>query len=227
MAERVVVVTGAFGAFGKVFVDLTVAHGSLVAAIDYSLEKPTEDGTRRLQLGGVDLTSEEQSHRAMAKIVMHFGRIDALVNIAGGFAFETVVDGDFHTWKRLYDLNVITALNASRAAIPHLLKSDTARIVNVGAQAALQARAGMGAYAASKAAVHRLTESIAAESKGKITVNAVLPSVIDTPVNRAESPSADFAKWVSPTELASVITFLCSSEASAVTGALLPVVGRL
>src|ERR1700716_5038 len=98
MDERAVVVTGAFGAFGKVFVDLAIARGNSVAAIDYSVETPTEDGPFRLQLGGVDLTDEEQSHRAMAKIVTHFGRMDALINIAGGFAFETVVDGDFRTW---------------------------------------------------------------------------------------------------------------------------------
>jgi 3-oxoacyl-[acyl-carrier protein] reductase len=93
--------------------------------------------------------------------------------------------------------------------------------------AALQAAAGMGAYSASKAGVHRLTEALAAEWKGKITVNAVLPSIIDTPVNRASMPKADFSKWVTPQELAEVILFLASDAASAVTGALLPVAGRV
>ena len=116
-----------------------------------------------------------------------------------------------------------TALNASRAAIPHLAASGAGRIVNVGAMGALQAGAGMGAYAASKAGVHRLTEALAAEWKGKITVNAVLPSIIDTAANRASMPKADFAKWVTPQELAEVILFLASDAASAVTGALLPV----
>ena len=152
----------------------------------------------------------------------HFGRLDALINIAGGFAFEAVAEGDPRTWQHMYALNVLTALNASRAAIPHLAASASARIVNVGAMGALQAGAGMGAYAASKAGVHRLTEALAAEWKGTITVNAVLPSIIDTPANRASMPKADFAKWVTPQELAEVILFLLSDAASAVTGALLP-----
>src|SRR5436190_818050 len=102
-----------------------------------------------------------------------------------------------------------------------------ARLVNVGAMGAIQAGAGMGAYAASKAGVHRLTEALAAEHKGKITVNAVLPSIIDTAANRTSMPKADFAKWVTPQELADVILFLASDAASAVTGALLPVSGRV
>jgi NAD(P)-dependent dehydrogenase (short-subunit alcohol dehydrogenase family) len=151
----------------------------------------------------------------------------SLINIAGGFAFETVAEGDPKTWQRMYALNVLTALNASRSAIPHLAASASARIVNVGAMGALQAGSGMGAYAASKAGVHRLTEALAAEWKGKITVNAVLPSTIDTPANRASMPKADFGKWVTPHELADVILFLASDAASAVTGALLPVSGRV
>jgi 3-oxoacyl-[acyl-carrier protein] reductase len=100
-------------------------------------------------------------------------------------------------------------------------------MVNVGAMGALQAGAGMGAYAASKAGVHRLTEALAAEWKGRITVNAVLPSTIDTAANRASMPNADIAKWVTPQELAEVILFLASDAASAITGALIPVVGRV
>jgi NAD(P)-dependent dehydrogenase (short-subunit alcohol dehydrogenase family) len=127
----------------------------------------------------------------------------------------------------MYALNVLTALNASRSAIPHLAASPAGRIVNIGAMGALQAGSGMGAYAASKAGVHRLTEALASEWKGKITVNAVLPSIIDTAANRASMPEADFKKWVTPQELADVILFLASDAASAVTGALLPVSGRV
>ena len=168
-----------------------------------------------------------QAKKAIDAVVAHFGRLDALVNIAGGFAFEAVAEGDPRTWQHMYALNVLTALNASRAAIPHLAASASARIVNIGAIGALQAGAGMGAYAASKAGVHRLTEALAAEWKGKITVNAVLPSIIDTAANRASMPKADFTKWVTPQELAEVILFLISDAASAVTGALLPVSGRV
>ncbi|MCC8956925.1 SDR family oxidoreductase [Bradyrhizobium sp. Pear77] len=113
-------------------------------------------------------------------------------------------------------------IDLTDAAIPHLLNSRAVRIVNIGAMGALRAGSGMGPYAASKASLHKLTESLAAELKGKITVNAVPPSVIDTAANRASMPKADPAKWVRPTELADVILFLASDAASAVTGALLP-----
>ena len=157
----------------------------------------------------------------------HFGKLDALINIAGGFAFEAVADGDPKTWQRMYALNVTTALNASRAAIPHLAASTAGRIINVGAMGALQAGAGMGAYAASKAGVHRLTEALAAEQKGKITVNAVLPSIIDTAANRASMPKADFTKWVTPQGTGRRDPVSRQRRRRAVTGALIPVSGRV
>lgn len=226
MSGKVIVITGALGALGTVVADEALARGARVAAIDHA---PTQipPPPNRIEFGGVDLTDAVSAKKAIDAAAAHFGRIDALVNIAGGFAFETVADGDPKTWQRMYALNVTTALNASRAAIPHLVASNAARIVNIGAMGALQAGAGMGAYAASKAGVHRLTEALAAEHKGKITVNAVLPSTIDTAANRASMPKADFTKWVSPKELADVILFLTSDAASAVTGALLPVSGRV
>jgi NAD(P)-dependent dehydrogenase (short-subunit alcohol dehydrogenase family) len=226
MDGKVVVVTGAAGALGKVVAEAALARGARVAAVDHAASQlPATDN--RIELGGVDLSDATSAKKAIDAAAAHFGRLDALVNIAGGFAFETVADGDPQTWQRMYALNVLTALNASRSAIPHLVASGAGRIVNVGAMGALQAGSGMGAYAASKAGVHRLTEALAAEWKGRITVNAVLPSTIDTPANRASMPRADFAKWVTPQELADVILFLASDAASAVTGALLPVSGRV
>jgi NAD(P)-dependent dehydrogenase (short-subunit alcohol dehydrogenase family) len=226
MEGKIVVVTGASGALGKVVVAAALAKGARVAAIDHaaSAMKPTP---LRIELGGVDLTDATEAKKAIDAAASHFGKLDTLVNIAGGFAFETTAEGDPKTWQRMHALNVLTALNASRSAIPHLSASGAGRIINVGAMGALQAGAGMGAYAASKAGVHRLTEALAAEWKGKITVNAVLPSTIDTAANRASMPNADFAKWVRPEELADVILFLASDAASAVTGALLPVNGRV
>jgi len=226
MDGKVVVVTGASGALGKVVAASAQAQGARVAGIDHARAQASAD-PNRIEFGGVDLTDAAQARQAMDAVAAHFGRIDALINIAGGFVFETVADGDSAAWQRMYALNVLTALNASRSAIPHLAASGAGRIVNVGAIGALQAGSGMGAYAASKAGVHRLTEALAAEWKGKITVNAVLPSIIDTAANRASMPKADFAKWVKPDELASVILFLASEAASAVTGALLPVNGRV
>jgi NAD(P)-dependent dehydrogenase (short-subunit alcohol dehydrogenase family) len=226
MDGKVIVVTGASGALGKVVAEAALARGARVAGVDHAASQlPATDN--RIELGGVDLSDASSAKKSIDAAVAHFGRLDALVNIAGGFAFETVADGDPQTWQRMYALNVLTALNASRSAIPHLVASGAGRIVNVGAMGALQAGSGMGAYAASKAGVHRLTEALAAEWKGRITVNAVLPSTIDTPANRASMPRADFAKWVTPQELADVILFLASDAASAVTGALLPVSGRV
>src|SRR5262245_11462023 len=226
MNGKVIFVTGASGALGRVVADTALARGARVAAIDYAAAK-AQPSPQRLELGSVDLTDAAQAKKAIDAAAAHFGRLDALINIAGGFAFETVAEGDPKTWARMYTLNVTTALNASRAAIPHLLGSSAARIVNIGAFGARLAGAGMGAYAASKSGVHRLTEALAAEHKGKITVNAVLPSIIDTAANRESMPKADFSKWVTPQELAEVILFLASDEASAVTGALLPVTGRV
>jgi NAD(P)-dependent dehydrogenase (short-subunit alcohol dehydrogenase family) len=226
MNGKVVVITGASGALGKVVAEEALARGARVASVDYAPSQVPATPSR-IELGGVDLTDTGQAKKAIDAAAAHFGKLDALINIAGGFAFETIVEGDPKTWQRMYALNVTTALNASRAAIPHLSASRAARIINVGALGALQAGAGMGPYAASKAGVHRLTEALAAEHKGKITVNAVLPSIIDTAANRASMPKADFEKWVTPKELADVILFLASDTASAVTGALLPVSGRV
>jgi NAD(P)-dependent dehydrogenase (short-subunit alcohol dehydrogenase family) len=226
MDGKVIVVTGALGALGKVVAEVALARGARVAGVDHAPSQIAA-APNRIELGGVDLSDAAQTGKAIGAVVAQFGRLDALINIAGGFAFEAVAEGDPKTWQRMYTLNVLTALNASQAAIPHLARSGAGRIVNVGAMGALQAGAGMGPYAASKAGVHRLTEALAAEWKGKITVNAVLPSTIDTPANRASMPKADFAKWVTPKELADVILFLASDAASAVTGALLPVGGRV
>jgi len=226
MDGKVIVVTGASGALGRVVAEVALARGARVAGVDYAAHAIAA-APDRIELGGVDLSDAAQAKTAIDAAASHFGRLDALINIAGGFAFEAVAEGDPKTWQRMYALNVLTALNASQSAIPHLVASPAGRIVNIGAIGALQAGAGMGAYAASKAGVHRLTEALAAEWKGKITVNAVLPSTIDTPANRASMPKADFTKWVTPQELAEVILFLASDAASAVTGALLPVSGRV
>lgn len=231
MNGRVVVVTGGFGALGRVVAGRALKAGAFVAVLDHAATAPegfeTESNGRLLKLPGSDLSSEEGARVAVAEVARHYGRLDVLVNIAGGFCWQTVEAGDPAAWETLFRLNVLTALCTSRAALPLLRVSDAGRIVNVGAAAALRSAAGMGAYTASKSGVHRLTESLAEELKpARVTVNAVLPTTIDTPSNRAEMPTADFSAWVSPDELANVILFLASREASAVTGALIPVNGR-
>lgn len=230
LTGQVVVITGAFGNLGRAIAGAAAGSGASVALIDRAPapQELASDLPGALTLGGVDLASLEAAIEALERVHEHFGRLDALINTAGTFRWETLADGSPDTWQQLFAINAMTAVSTSKAAIAHFLASGRGRIVNVGANAATKAAAGMGAYAASKAAVARLTESLADEMKDKgITVNAVLPSIIDTPQNRADMPDADFTRWVAPADIASVILFLISNEASAVTGALIPVTGRV
>lgn len=220
----IVAVTGAAGALGRKAVEILSAAGWSVAGIDLGDVAPD---CVALALGGVDLTDEAAVTAAAARIESELGRLDGLVNIAGGFVWETVADGSIATWDRLYAMNVRTALIASRALLP-LLRASQGAIVNIGAAASVKAGAGMGAYAASKSGVARLTEALAEELKEEgVRVNAILPSILDTPANRADMPDADFTKWVSPAQLAGVVAFLLSADAMPITGALIPVTARV
>jgi NAD(P)-dependent dehydrogenase (short-subunit alcohol dehydrogenase family) len=179
-------------------------------------------------IGNIDLADANAAATAIDAAAKALGGLDGLVNIAGTFRWETLADGSADTWDLLYRVNLRTAVAASKAAIPHLRAAGGGRIVNISAAASAKAGAGMGAYAASKSGVARLTEALAEELKDdRITVNAVLPSIIDTAANRVDMPKADFSRWVAPAQLAGVIVFLLSDRASAVTGALLPVTGRV
>ena len=227
--SRVFVVTGASGVLGSAVAQAAAEQGARLALIDFAKDPPAApSGPEVFFQGGVDLTDANSASAAIDAAADRFGGIDALINVAGGFKWEAHEGGGWETWHSLFLMNVQTAANASRAAIPHLKRSAAGRIVNVGANAALKAALGMGAYAASKAGVHALTQSLAEELKGDgVTVNAVLPSIIDTPANRADMPKADVSAWVAPADLAAVMLFLASEAAGAVTGALLPVTGRL
>ena len=222
---RTLVITGGHGVLGRAVLEAARADGLNVAVVDHARGQTAPDGV--LELGGVDLTDPAAAQQAMAAVAERFGGVDALLNIAGGFVWQTADDAE-PAWDRMFALNLKTALNASRAALPFLKQSPEGRIVNVGANGALKAAAGMGAYAASKSGVHRLTESLAEELKATpVTVNAVLPSILDTEQNRADMPDADPAKWVQPSDLARVMLFLASPESRAITGALIPVTGRV
>ena len=228
----VVVITGAFGALGRAVGSAFAARGAQLALLDVAPQPPTvireKLGLAPLLFGSVDLSDMESTRRVMAAIAMRFGRIDVLVNIAGGFQWEKLEDGDPATWDQLYAMNLRTAVVCCKAALPAMLERGAGRIINIGAGAAAgRAAAGMGAYTASKAGVQRLTESLSEEVKDRgITVNAILPGTIDTPRNRADMPDADFSRWVAPDEIAEVILFLASNAARAVTGASIPVFGR-
>ncbi|MDF0542277.1 SDR family oxidoreductase [Sphingobium sp. H39-3-25] len=220
----IVAVTGAAGALGRKAAEVLAGAGWNVVGID--LGDVQGDGIA-LALGGIDLADEQAMAGVAARIESELGRLDGLVNIAGGFSWETVTEGAVATWDKLYAMNVRTALVTTRALLP-LLCANGGAIVNIGAAAAAKAGAGMGAYAASKAGVARLTEALAEELKDEgVRVNAVLPSIIDTPANRKDMPEADFTRWVSPDQLAGVIAFLLSPAAAPITGALIPVTGRV
>ncbi|MEO6926026.1 MAG: SDR family NAD(P)-dependent oxidoreductase [Rhodanobacter sp.] len=223
--NRRVVVTGGFGALGAATVHAALAAGARVVAIDRT-DAPGGGLGQATCIGGVDLADPQAAKDALAAAAQAMGGLDALVNIAGTFRYETLADGKLDTWDLLYRVNLRTAVAASQAALEHLQAGG--RIVNIGAASALKAGAGVGAYTASKSGVMRFTEALAEELKGRdITVNALLPSILDTAPNRADMPKADFDRWVKPQQLADVILFLLSKQASAITGALIPVTGRV
>lgn len=225
MQGKIIAITGAAGALGSVVAQRLADAGAHVIGIDIVAFSPS--GGVAEALGEVDLRKPEAVKAAVDAIGKTHGRLDGLVNVAGGFAWETIADGSIDTWDRLYDMNVRSALLASQAMLPLLTKAGGA-IVNISANGSVRADTGMGAYAASKSGVSRLTEALASELKDKgVRVNAVLPSIIDTAANRKDMPDAEFDRWVSPDALADVIAFLLSDSARAVTGALLPVLGRV
>ena len=224
---RSIIVTGGFGVLGQAVAEAFAAAGDKVARIDFAPSAAVAlDGA--LDIGGVDLTDAAATQAALDKIAAAHGGIDVLVNVAGGFTWETLEGGSLASWARMQAMNLTTAATITQLALPALKASGQAsgggRIVNIGAGAAIKAGMGMGAYAASKSGVHRLTEALAEELAGSgVTVNAVLPSIIDTPTNRKDMPDADFSQWVQPAAIADVIVFLASPAARAVTGALIPV----
>jgi NAD(P)-dependent dehydrogenase (short-subunit alcohol dehydrogenase family) len=209
MARRTVLVTGAAGNLGsavaKAFADL----GDTVVPVDL----PT------------NLLDQAQVDAVVQKAIKDFQRIDVLCNIAGGFRMgKPVHETSDADWNFLMDLNARTVLHTARAVVPHMIAAGGGKIVNIGAFAAQKGAANMGAYIASKSAVMRLTETMAAELREKnINVNCVLPTIIDTPANRADMPKADPKRWIAPQDLANVILFLSSDDARAVHGATLPV----
>ena len=225
-----VFITGAAGNLGRAVASAFAERGANLVLVDLerpALEKAFGAGDERRLLVPANLLDQEQANTAVAKALERFQRIDVLANIAGGFRMGSPVhetkDAD---WDFLLGLNARSVLNTARAAVPAMLKAGGGKIVNIGAFAAQRGAAELGAYVASKSAVIRLTETMAAELREKnINVNCVLPTIIDTPDNRAAMPKANPSRWVAPADLANVIAFLASDAARAIHGAALPVTG--
>jgi NAD(P)-dependent dehydrogenase (short-subunit alcohol dehydrogenase family) len=228
-SNRTVMVTGAAGNLGRAVAAAFGARGASLVLVDLraeDLEAAHGSAADRL-LAPADLLDPASVGRVVEDAMARFGRIDVLCNIAGGFHMgEPVHETPDQAWDLMLDMNVRTMLNAVRAVVPRMIEAGGGRIVNVGAAAAQKGVAGMGAYTASKSAVIRLTEAMSAELRERgVNVNCVLPTIIDTPQNRAAMPKADPARWVAPSDLAEAIAFLASDGARAVHGAALPVSG--
>ncbi|MES3161132.1 MAG: SDR family oxidoreductase [Halorubrum sp.] len=223
----VTVVTGASGALGSATVERFRAAGATVAAVDLrppdddeSLLDP-DDGTSFYE---ADLTDESEVERVIGQIIEEHGRIDHLINVAGTWrGGDPIHETDADLFDFLFDVNLKTMFLTSKHAIPHLRETD-GTVVSISARSSLSGGTGDGIYRATKAGVRLLTETIAAENQGVVRANAVLPSVLDTPMNREMmTPSDD---WVAPADVASTILVLCSDATSVTSGAAVPVYGE-
>lgn len=230
---KVVIVTGAAGNLGRAVSRAFAARGARLALVDLD-QNALEDARLALPAGtdaasfAADLMSADSVAAVAERIGAHFGRVDVLANIAGGFTMgpplHETTDRD---WDFMMDLNARTVFNCCRAFVPGLLAAGDGRIINVSARAATRGTGHMAPYCASKAAVITLTESLADELKDQgINVNCIMPGTVDTPQNRAAMPDQDHERWVPVEALADVILFLASDAARGVTGAAIPVYGR-
>jgi len=231
---KVVIITGSVGNLGMATAHALQQVGAKTVLVDRSNERLREsyvnlaNSPDHLLAGGVDLAHPDSLAQVVKTALDRFGCIDALVNTVGGWrGGKPTHETDLADWDFLFGVNLRTTLLSCRAVIPHMLRQGYGRIVNVVSRDALAGGAGYSAYSASKSAVLRLTESMAAELKNSnINVNCIMPSTIDTPQNREAIPNGDFSKWVEPAAIADVILFLISDAARAINGAAVPVYGK-
>jgi len=229
-AKQTVLVTGAAGNLGQAVAEAFFERGANLVLLGRRREELTKvygSANERRMLAPADVLDQAEVEAAVTSAIERFERIDVLCNIAGGFRMGAPVhETTDEMWQSMLDVNARSVITMARAVVPRMLAAGSGKIVNVAAMAALKGGAGMGAYAASKSATIRLTETMAAELRDKgINVNCVMPSIIDTPQNRDAMPGADPQRWVAPAALAEVILFLASDAARAVHGAAIPVVG--
>ena len=226
-------ITGAAGGLGEAVTRAFLDTGCSVVAT-FRGEGDAED-LRRIAAGRpllpveVDATNVVDMRSAVLAAQEKFGRVDYLIALVGGWAGgKPVWETPAEEWDRMLAVNLRSAYAACHAALPGMVERRYGRVVLVSSRSAVQPTAGAAAYAAAKAGVVTLTEALAAEVRelGDITVNCVLPSVIDTPANRKVMPKSDRSRWVSPEQLASIIVWLTSEDAAPIRGASIPVYGR-
>ena len=228
-SDRVALVTGASGALGSAVAEAFRDAGATVAAVD--VVAPDDDDSLLDAGEGVhfyeaDLTDEAEVSATLESVVDDHGRLDCLANIAGTWRGGSPLhETDADTFEFLFDVNLKTMFLATKHALSHLQETEGA-VVSVSARSSLEGGEGDGPYRASKAGVRLLTETVAEEQKGVVRANAVMPSVIDTPMNREMMPDSDHDKWVDPTDIAGVVLFLCSDAAAPTSGAAVPVYGE-
>jgi NAD(P)-dependent dehydrogenase (short-subunit alcohol dehydrogenase family) len=217
--DRVAVVTGAAGNLGRAVADAFAAAGARVAGVVRGKGAPAGEGERRLTVHA-DLLDEASTRAAADAVLARWGRIDILCNIAGGFAMGPPVhETPDDLWRRMFDLNVLTAVHASKAVVPAMIAAGYGRIVNIAAASSMRGLPNMAAYAVAKDAVVRLTESMAAELRPHgIGVTCIMPTVIDTPQNRMAMPTADRSQWTPPDEIAELVLFMAGDHAIVAAG---------
>jgi NAD(P)-dependent dehydrogenase (short-subunit alcohol dehydrogenase family) len=232
-SDRVVLVAGGTGSLGRSVASAFLEEGAAVVATyrnqpEWEKFKTAASAhASRLEGHETDVTDETAVRQLVEKILSKYGLLDAMVNTVGGYAgSQKFWEMETKVFERVLDLNLRSGYELSRAAVPAMLKQGRGSIVNVAAKAAFDHVAGASAYAASKAAAAAMMDSLAADLKGTgVRVNTILPSIIDTEVNRKAMPKADFAKWPKPRDIARVILFLCSDDAKVIHGAAIPVFG--
>ena len=219
MKEKVVLITGGGGQLGQTVVPAFVAAGASIVLGDLNPVKMP--GVTALK---ADFTDQTQVQSLVDEVIRSSGRLDALINLVGGFATGRVVETEVSLWQRMLSMNLTSAFLLSQAVLPSMLQRGQGRIVHVAARAALEPFPGAAAYIVSKAGLIGLIRTLSSELEGSgVTVNAVLPSTIDTPANRKAMPGADPSKWARPDSIARALTFLASDAASQISGALIPV----
>jgi NAD(P)-dependent dehydrogenase (short-subunit alcohol dehydrogenase family) len=216
-----VLITGAGGGLGGAVCAAFVESGVKVIGV----QRSPQESKAYVTIAGDVMTGE--GCERMVKQALEYGALDAVVHLVGGFSAGTIADTSDKVWDLMMGVNVRTAFNVMRASLPSMIAAKRGRIVAVGSRAAVEASPGVSAYAVSKAALVALVRNAAAEVKDSgITVNAVLPSTIDTPANRKAMAAADFSRWVSAESIAQLIVWLCSDAAANVNGAAIPIYGR-